>query len=97
MKGYKRKDVTVEKCVKLYAKYQNAQEVARILQTTATTVISRLHEADIDTTQKDYTKRRKNPKRIVFDTKEEQAHYICTMLREPLTDLIIECMRRNEE
>ena len=93
----KRIDITVEIVVEKYKKCPNVTIVAKKLGCSIGTVKKRLKEASVKIIQNNqHTQRKLNENKIepterkIFDSKEEQAHYICTELVEPLAELLCE-------
>ena len=99
----KRIDITVEIVVEKYKKCPNVTIVAKKLGCSIGTVKERLKEASVKIVQNNqHTRRKLNENKIesaerkIFETKEEQAHYICTELGEPLAELLCELGGRTE-
>ena len=93
----RRVDITVEIVVEEYKKCPNMIIVAEKLGCSIGTIKKRLKEAGVKIIQNNkHTQRKLNKNKIeptgrkIFDTKEEQAHYICTELVEPLAELLCE-------
>ena len=93
----KRIDITVEIVVEKYKKCPNLIIVAEKLGCSKELVKRKLKEAGVKIVQNNHHTRRKlnenkaNPaERKIFDSKQEQAHYICTELVEPLAELLCE-------
>ena len=93
----KRIDITVEIVVEEYKKCPNLIIVAEKLDCSIGPVKKRLKDAGVKIVQKNqHTQRKLNGNKIesaerkIFETKEEQAHYICTELVEPLAELLCE-------
>ena len=93
----KRTDITAEIVAEKYKKCPNVTIVAKKLGCRIGTVKERLKEASVKIVQNNqHTRRKLNENKIesaerkIFETKEEQAHYICTELGEPLAELLCE-------
>ena len=93
----RRVDITIEIVVEKYKKCPNLIIVAEKLGCSKDLVKRRLKEAGVKVVQNNqHTRRKLNENKIepaerkIFDTKEEQAHYICTELVEPLAELLCE-------
>ena len=93
----RRVDITIEIVVEEYKKCPNATIVAEKLGCSIGSVKKRLKEAGVKIVQNNkHTQRKLNENKIgpaerkIFDSKQEQAHYICTELVEPLAELLCE-------
>lgn len=81
----KRTDVTTEKCKELFEKYKSVKKVAKILNCGTTTVRERLKYTGAEIKPREgWSYKSRNDM-----TKQEQAHYICTVLREELAEFIV--------
>ena len=93
----RRVDITVEIVVEEYKKCPNLTIVAKKLGCSIGSVKKRLKETGVKIVQNNKHTQRKlneskaNPaERKIFETKQEQAHYICAELVEPLAELLCE-------
>ena len=93
----RRVDITIEIVVEEYKKCPNLTIVAKKLGCSIGSVKKRLKEAGVKIIQNNkYTQRKLNENKIepterkIFDTKEEQTHYICTELGDALAELLCE-------
>ena len=93
----RRTDIKTEDVVREYNNCPNKTIVAKKLGCSTGPVKKRLKEAGVKIVQNNqHTRRKLNENKIepterkIFDTIEEQAHYICTELVEPLAELLCE-------
>ena len=89
----KRNDITVEMVGEEYEKCSNMSIVAENLDCSIFLVRSRLQKLGVEIVNNNNNRRvlKAEPtERKVFDSKQEQAHYICTELSEPLAELLCE-------
>ena len=93
----RRTDIKTEDVVREYKKCPNVTIVAGKLGCSIGTIKKRLKEAGVKIIRNNkHTQRKLNKNKIeptgrkIFDTKEEQVHYICTELVEPLAELLCE-------
>ena len=93
----RRTDITIEIVVEKYKKCPNMTIVAEKLGCSKELVKKRLKETGVKIVQNNqHTQRKLNENKIepterrVFDTKEKQAHYICTELGDALAELLCE-------
>ena len=89
----KRDDITIEMVGEEYEKCSNMSIVAENLDCSVFLVRNRLQESGVKIVNNHDNRRvlKAEPtERKVFDSKQEQAHYICTELSEPLAELLCE-------
>ena len=93
----RRTDIKTEDVVREYNNCPNVTIVAGKSGCSIGTIKKRLKDAGVKIVQKNqHTQRKLNGNKIesaerkIFETKEEQAHYICTELGEPLAELLCE-------
>ena len=93
----RRTDIKTEDVVREYNNCPNKTIVAKKLGCSTGPVKKRLKEAGVKVVQNNqYTRRKLNENKIepterkILDTKEEQAHYICTELGDALAELLYE-------
>ena len=90
----RKNDITRQIVKKEYEKCSNLSIIAEKFDCSIWLIKSRLQESGIKIVRDNAKNRRvlkaEPTERKVFDSKKEQAHYICTELSEPLAELLIE-------